>query len=96
MDTEFLRKLDDSDIVSISELHTETKDVFIPGYKLLKNRIRTKTHKGPKIGGGLAVFIKDDLIDSAHVVPNNNDNSIWIKLQRKILKVRISILVHTM
>ena len=69
--------------MSISELHTEVKDVFIPGYKLLKNKIRTKTNKGPKIGGGIAVFIKDDLFDLAHVVPNNNDNSIWIKLQKK-------------
>ena len=50
-DSEFLEKLADSDIVALSELHTERTDISLPGYKLLKQKIRDKKHKGPKIGG---------------------------------------------
>ena len=56
-DEEFLGKLADSDIVALSELHTEDTDVALPGYKLLKQKKREKKHKGPKISGGLAIFI---------------------------------------
>ena len=83
LDPQFIETLKNSDIVSLSELHTNEKDAFIPGYKLLKEKIRKKTHKGPKIGGGIAVFAKENIFDSIHVVPNNNENSIWIKIKKK-------------
>ena len=83
LDQEFTKKLKNSDIVSISELHTEDKDLFIPGYQLLKQKIRNKTHKGPKICGGIAIFAKDDIFDLTHVVPNYNENSIWIKIKKR-------------
>ena len=82
LDPEFIEKLENSDIVALTELHTEEKDLFIPGYKLLKEKIRKKIHKGPKIGGGIAVFSKENIFDSAHVVPNTDENSIWIKLKK--------------
>ena len=80
LDPQFIKMLKNSDIVSISELHTEEKNIFIPGYKLLKQKIRMKTHKGPKIGGWIATFAKEDIFDSIHVVPNSNEDSIWIKI----------------
>ncbi len=59
----FIKMLNNSDIISLSELHTEEKDLFIPGYKLLKHKIRKKEHnKGPKISGGIAVFVKEALL----------------------------------
>ena len=61
----------------------KSQDLFIPGYRLLKQKIRKKTHRGPKIGGGIAVFVKEELCDSAHVVPNSNEDSICIKLGEK-------------
>ncbi len=86
LDPEFIKKLKDSDIVSLTELHTEETDLFIPGYKILKQKIRKKTNKGPKIGGGIAVFAKESIFDSTHVVPNTNENSIWIKLKKKLIR----------
>ena len=83
LDPDFLKMLKNSDLVALSELHTERKDLFIPGYKILKQKIRKKEHKGPKIGGGIAVFVKENLFDLAHVVPNTNENSIWIKIKSK-------------
>ena len=86
LDPEFLKILQNSDLVALSELHTERKDLFIPGYRILKQKIRKKEHKGPKIAGGIAVFIKENLFNLAHVVPNTNENSIWIKIKSKIAK----------
>ena len=82
-DTEFLENLANSDIVALSELHTESTDISLPGYKLVKQKIRVKKHKGPKISGGLAIFIKEHLYDLAHVIPNTSENSIWLKLKQK-------------
>ena len=45
LDHQFIKMLNDSDIVSISELHSEEKDLFIPGYKILKQKIRNKTQR---------------------------------------------------
>ena len=78
-----MAKLENSDIVALTELHTEEKDLFIPGYQLLKQKIRKKTHKGPKISGGIAVFSKENIFDSTHVIPNTNENSVWIKLKNR-------------
>ena len=55
VDREFLKKLKNSDILAITETHTQNKDISIPGYTLVKEKIRVKQHKGPKISGGLAV-----------------------------------------
>ena len=82
-DKEFLQKLKNSDIVALAETHTQNKDLSIPGYTLVKNKIREKVHKGPKISGGLALFVKENLYQLVHVVPNTNENSIWIKLKSK-------------
>ena len=83
LDPEFINKLNNSDIVALSELHTEEKELFLPGYKFKKHKIRRKTHKGPKIGGGIAVFVKECISDLVHVVPNTNENSVWVKLKNK-------------
>ena len=83
LDPEFIKMLNNSDIISLSELHTEENDLFIPGYKLLKHKIRKKEHKGPKISGGITVFAKEAIFDSTHVVPNTNENSIWVKVKNK-------------
>ena len=83
LDTEFIKKLKNSDIVTLSELHTEEKGLFRPGYKLVKQKIRKKTHKGPKISGGIAVFAKIKISDLVHVLPNTNENSIWIRIEKK-------------
>ena len=81
-DHEFLTNLCDSDILAISETHSQEKNLSIPGYKLVKHKIRDKKHNGPKISGGLAVFIKENLHDLVHVVPNTSENSIWVKLKQ--------------
>ena len=42
-------------------------------------KFRTKNHKGPKIGGGIAVFVNQNVADNFRLIPNENIDSIWIK-----------------
>ena len=59
-DPKLLEIVSDYDIVCFSELHTD-KNISIPSFKLKKQKFRPRTHKGPKISGGLAVFIKHNI-----------------------------------
>ena len=42
-------------------------------------KIKPKHHRGPKIGGGLAVLIKHNMAGKFQLISNNNIDSIWIK-----------------
>lgn len=59
-DPDLLNILSQFDIVCISELHTD-KNISIPGFMPKKQKFRTKKHKGPKIGGGIAVYVKQNI-----------------------------------
>ena len=59
------------------ELHTSAKP-SIEAFKLVKDKIRKKIHKGPKIG--IAVFVKKELANMVKYVANNCEDSIWVKL----------------
>ena len=78
-DIEFLDVCKGFDILGIAELHTNSSP-NIKGFKLVKNKIRTKLHKGPKISGGIAVFAKKEIAHLVKYVPNSHEDSIWVKL----------------
>ena len=80
-DPEFLKTISEWDIIGLSELHTD-KPISIPGFSVIKQKIRPKHHKGPKIGGGLAVLIKHNIAHKFQLIPNNNIDSIWIKTSK--------------
>ena len=82
-DKEFIQKLGNSDNLTLTKLHTDRKDLSIPGYTLKKVKLRPKTHKGSKISGGIALFVNESLGDSVHVVPNTNENSIWVEIKNE-------------
>ena len=58
VDREFLEKIKKFDIVALSEIHCEN-EVSLPGYISLKQKIRDKKHQGPKIAGGIGVFVRE-------------------------------------
>ena len=79
-DPDFLKLLSDRDIIGIGEIQSAS-EVSIPGFVNLKQKIREKKIKGPKIAGGMGVFVREDIAHLVQVVPNNNDDSIWIKIK---------------
>ena len=77
-DPHFIKIIQGYDILAISELHTKV-NLSIPGFHLKKQKFRVKKHKGPKIGGGIAVFVNQKIADNFRLIPNDNVDSIWIK-----------------
>ena len=72
---EFLRICENYDLLGLAELHTESF-AQISGFKLIKQKIRKKAHKGPKISGGLAVFAKQNISHMVKPVINYHEDSI--------------------
>ena len=80
-DKQFLNNISDTDILGLGELHASAL-VDIPGFKLMKQKIREKNFKGPKTAGGLAVFVRKELEHFVEIMPNDIENSIWIKVKK--------------
>ena len=74
-DVEFLKMCNDYDILGLAELHTDSKP-SIKGFTLIKDKIRKKCHKGPKIAGGIAVFAKKDIAHMVKYIPSDHEDSI--------------------
>ena len=82
MDSEFLKKTSDCDIVTLAELHCD-EELSLPGFVSLKQKIRKKLHKGPKIAGGIGIFVKEAYQHLVQVIPNDNQDSIWLKIKKE-------------
>ena len=81
-DGDFLSICKEADLLGIVELHTNEKP-SIKGFTLIKDKIRKKNHKGPKISGGVAVFAKAEIAHMVQHVRTNNEDSIWVKLPKE-------------
>ena len=79
IDPEFLELLEGRDIVGIGELHAK-EEVSIPGFVNKKQKIRAKNFNGPKVAGGIAVFVREEIDHLVKVVENKNEDSIWIRI----------------
>ena len=74
------------DIIGFTETHTSNDiSLSLPGFSVpfTKNRPKIGSHK--KLSGGIAVLVKDYLIDSKSIcqVQTNNQNAIWLKLKKE-------------
>ena len=79
-DAEFLEIIGGCDIIGLGELQCE-EEIDIEGYVCKKQKIREKTTKGPKISGGIGVFVKRHLSHLVEVAHNENKDSIWVILK---------------
>ncbi len=82
IDPEFLEMISGSDIIGLGEIHSEG-EVSIPGYVSKKQKIREKTSKGPKISGGIGVFVREEISHLVRVVENKNLDSIWVRIKNR-------------
>ena len=55
--------------MGLAELHAD-KELCIPGFKSLKQKIREKKCKGPKIAGGIGLFVRNEIAHLVQAVPN--------------------------
>ena len=87
-DPEFLETISDTDTVGLGEIQSEG-EVSVSGFVCKKQKIRGTKFKGPKIAEGLGVFVTKDMEHLVQVVPNKNEDSIWIKLKKGYLMKRM-------
>ena len=80
LDKEFLKNISDCDIIGLGEIQSEG-EVDISGYICLKQKIREKKFRGPKIAGGVGVYVRREVGHLVELVPNACDDSIWIKIK---------------
>ena len=93
-DPEFLDILSSRNIVGLGELHAE-EEVSIQGFINKKQKIREKKCKGPKVAGGIDVFVREEIDHLVQVVDNNNEDSIWIKIKKEVSKEKEDIYLGT-
>ena len=93
-DPEFLDILSSRNIVGLGELHAE-EEVSIQGFINKKQKIREKKCKGPKVAGGIGVFVREEIDHLVQVVDNNNEDSIWIKIKKEVSKEKEDIYLGT-
>ena len=78
-DPEFIELISDKDIIGLGEIHSQT-EVSIPGFISKKQKIREKKSKGPKLSGGIGIFVREEISHLVRVVENKNPDSIWVKI----------------
>ena len=78
---DFIELVNDCDILSLVETHSKGDDLFIPGFGKPFQLLR-EGHKNKKSFGGIAVFIKKELLHNNVIsrVETQNKDVLWIKL----------------
>ena len=90
-DKEFLKTISDCDIIGLGEIQSKGK-VDIKGFRCLKQKLREKKFGGPKIAGGIGVYVKNEISHLVQVAPNSCDDSIWIKIKNEEVYIHRNIL----
>ena len=98
LDVEFKNICNKHGIVAFAELHSETV-ACMNGFTVLKQNIRKKIHKGPKIagggGGGVAVFVKNEIYHLVLPMVNQNEDYIWVKFSKGKSREKEDIFIGT-
>ena len=84
-DPDFISEVQKSDIIGLVEthIHEEILDkLSIPGFVLLKYKNRKKSIKNNKAFGGIAIFTKHSISKIVHYVETENQDTIWLKLNK--------------
>ena len=78
---EFLDIIKDCDILGIGEIQSE-EQVDIEGFICKKQKIREKISKGPKLSGGVGLYVRKALSHLVEVIPNDYKDSIWVQIKK--------------
>ncbi|CAG2252355.1 unnamed protein product [Mytilus edulis] len=80
LDDENFSNIMTSDIVCLSETHASSKDIlFYNGYKCFTNCRQSKTNR---VWGGLATFIKREILQGVKLIDKTMSDMMWFKLDK--------------
>ena len=97
-DPDFVEEIQKSDFVGMGETHIHDgilEELVIPGFVLLKNRKGLKCLRSPKSYGGIAVFVKPETQNLFHPVETENQDIIWVKIDKQDLGLDSDIYIGT-
>ena len=89
LDDDFIDIAAKQDIVTIVETHAKKGvSMDIPGFREPFRKDRPLTKKGYKAHGGIAVFVKQELIEANAIteIKRSSENVLWIKIKKEFLK----------
>ena len=84
-DQDLLNVVKHHDIVGFTETHLPKDETLsLPGFSAPFVKSRQKSDKNNKASGGIAVFVKNYLVDSKAIchVHSFNQNIVWMKLKK--------------
>ena len=85
-DKEFLKIFENVDFVGLTEthIHKEILDrMNIPGFELFDSKSHSKNLKSGNAPGGIAIFIRETLINLFDTVKLENEDTIWVKIKKE-------------
>ena len=85
VDRGFLRVLRDIDIVCLTETHMHRGNLNylnIPGFQILGYKNREKNKKSNTAPGGIAIFVRENVLRFCTIIKTDNENTIWTKLKK--------------
>ena len=90
LDDENLSSCMQSDIVCLSETHANSNDIFqYEGYKCFVNcRPSNK-----KQSGGLATFVKKEILSGVKVMDKSHSDIVWLKLDRTFFRLQYDLYI---
>ena len=97
-DPDFLVEVQKCDIVGIGETHIHDEileELSIPGFVLLKYKNRKKSTRNNKSFGGIAIFVKPEIKNIVHPIETENQDIIWLKMNKTDLKVNNDVYIGT-
>ena len=88
LDNDFLKLVSQQDIVALCETHAKRDaSMDIPGFCEPFRKDRHLTKKCNKAHGGIAVFVKQELIETKAVseIKRAGENVLWLKIRKEFL-----------
>ena len=85
---DFLDIIKNDDFVGVTETHIHEgilEELSIPGYHCLSFKNRKKNSKSNTAAGGIAIFVKQNLVKLFSVIELGNDDAIWVKLKKEFV-----------
>ena len=97
-DQDFLTTIKDVDFIGLTEthMHDETLEhLSIPGFHLLGYKNRKKNLKSNTASGGIAIFVRDNLIKLFTIIKSGNEDTVWVKIKKEFTGMGRDIFVCT-
>ena len=98
LDKEFLRVLRDVDLVCLTETHMHTEileHLNIPGFQLLGYKNYKKNVKSNTARGGIAIFVKENVMKLFTILKTDNEDIIWTKIKKELTGTNRDIFIAT-